>query len=224
MLARPRCLPYSDSTANAEGTDFRCCFYRNQGAQGCVHPVVSRDEPSVPRLSVPSSASNDGHYISVMTMTLVLLPCAREQGLSAEAFLDPLNARSQLRSLFAWPFTVAFQGLSAPTPLQRCIRCADSKVLGDKGSFLRGFLAHPAVLPSAPCIQLTDLQLSQGHMISLFSLLNPPFTSKCLDRSARSTRHGLHRSIWLYVPSCQRESKIAGVCLSPNPSVSCSSF
>ena len=137
MLARSRCLPYE------EGTDFRFCFYRNQGAKGCV---------------------------------------------------------------------------------QICICCADSKTLGDKGSFPEGFLTHPAVFPSASCIQLTDLQLSQGQMISLFSLLNPPFTPKCLDRSARSTRHGPHRSIWLYVPSCQRESKIAGVCLSPNPSVSCSSF
>ena len=127
----------------------------------------------MPPVSVLSSASNDGHCISVMTITLVVLPCAGEKGLSAAAFLDPLdplNARSQLKSLFVWPFTVAFQ---APTLGQRCIRCAGSKTLGDKGSFPGGFLTHPAVVPSASCIQLTDLQLSQGQMVSLFSLLNP---------------------------------------------------
>ena len=212
MLARPRCLPYD------EGTDFRCCFYRNQGAEGWVHPAVSRDECSVPRLSVLSSASNDGICISVMTITLVLLPRAGGEGPHSCTFLDPLNARSQLRSLFAWPFTVGFQGLlSAPTPLQRCIRCADAKTVGDKSTFIRGFLTHPAVLPSASCIQLTDLQLSQEQMISLFSLLNPPFTPKGLGISTGPNRHGVHRSIWQHVPSCQRESKLAGACLSPSP-------
>ena len=130
MLARSRCLPYD------EGTDFRFCFYRNQGAKGCV---------------------------------------------------------------------------------QICICCADSKTLGDKGSFPEGFLTHPAVFPSASCIQLTDLQLSQGQMISLFSLLNPPFTPKGFGMPTGPTRHGVHRSIWQLVPSCQRESKLAGACLSPSP-------
>ena len=130
MLARSRCLPYD------EGTDFRFCFYRNQGAKGCV---------------------------------------------------------------------------------QICICCADSKTLGDKGSFPEGFLTHPAVFPSASCIQLTDLQLSQEQMISLFSLLNPPFTPKGFGMPTGPTRHGVHRSIWQLVPSCQRESKLAGACLSPSP-------
>ena len=157
----------------------------------------------------------------------MLLPCAGEKGLSAGAFLDPLNARSQLRPLFAWPFTVSFEGLSsasAPTPLQRCIRCADSKTLGDKSSFPGGFLTHPAALPSASCIHLTDLQLSQGQTNALFSLLNPPFTPKGLGMSTGPRGHGLHRSIWQYVPSCRRESKLAGACVSPNPSVSRSSL
>ena len=213
MLARPRCLSYDEST------DFRCCFYPKQGAQGCLHPAVSRDGRSVPPLSVLSSASSDGGSIFVMTMTLVLLPCAGEKGLCAAAVLDPLNARSQLRSLFAWsqlPFKVYHR-------LRH--RGGDAKTLGDKDSFLGGFLTHPAVLPSASCIQLTDLQLSQGQMVSLFSLLNPPFTPKGPGMSTGPTRHGLHGSIWQYVPSWQRESKIAGVCVSPSPApVSCSSL
>ena len=59
-------------------------------------------------MSVPLLANNDGHCISVMTMTLVLLPCAGDEGLHAAVSLVPLQARSQFRSLSAWPFTVAF--------------------------------------------------------------------------------------------------------------------
>ena len=152
MLARPRCLPYDEST------DFRCCFYPKQGAQGCVHPAVRRDERSVPRLSVSSSPSNDGVCISVMTMTLVLLPCAGEKGLCAAAFLDPLNARSQLRSLFAWS-QLPFKVYHRPRHWGRDVSVAQ--------------ISHPAVLPSA-----TDLQLSQLHMISLFSIVEPAFHSE----------------------------------------------
>ena len=86
-------------------------------------------------------------------MTSVLLPCAGEKGLSAAASLDPLRARSQCRSLFTWPFTVAFQGLSSSqTRGQRCVRCTDCRTHGEKGSFPRGVLGHAAMLPNASCI------------------------------------------------------------------------
>ena len=131
-------------------------------------------------MSVPSLAINDGHCLSVMTMTSVLLPCAGEKGLSAAASLDPLRARSQCRSHFTWPSTVAFQGLSpSQTRGQRCVCCADCKTLGDKGSFPRGVLTYPAVLPSASCIQLADLQLSQLAQVQMFLLLTPPLAPAC---------------------------------------------
>ena len=135
---------------------------------------------------------------------------------------DPLHARSQFRSASAWPFTVAFQGLSSsPTRGQRCIRCADPKTLGDKGSFPGGVLTHPGVVPSASCIQRTDLQLSQVQVISLWY---PPFTPQGLGMSTGHKREALHGSILHYSPWCQMGSKLAGVYLSPNPFVSCSSF
>ena len=150
MLARPRCLPCSDSTENDKGTDLQCCFYPKQGAQGCVHPAVSRDERSVPPLFVLLSASNDGICIFVMTMTLVLLPCAGEKGLCAAAFLDPLNARSQLRSLFAWS-QLPFKVYHRPRHWGRDVSVAQiPKHLVTKAHFLKVFSLIPLCFQAPP--------------------------------------------------------------------------
>ena len=128
---------------------------------------------------------------------------------------DPLHARSQLRSLFACPFTFTFQGLSlAPIRRQRQICVAQiKKKLSDKDSFPGGVLTHPGVLPIASCIQLTDLQLSQVQVISLWY---PPFTPQGLGMSTGHKKHEFHGTILHNCPwcqMCQMGSKLARVCL-----------
>ena len=125
--------------------------------------VTTSSHHSLGETLFPSSASIDEHCISVMS--LVRLLCPGEKGLSAAAFPDPLQARSQIRSLVAWSFMGHFHGLSsAPASGQRDNHCADCRALGDNGTFRRGVLGHLAVLPSASYIQLPDMQLSQVQM------------------------------------------------------------
>ena len=142
--------------------------------------------------------------------TLALFACAGGNCISAAAFPNPLQGRSKSGSLFTWPFMVAFQDVSpARTSGQRWVHPADSRTLRDEDADRGGVLGHPSVLPNAPHIQLTDVQLSQVQMISL---LNLPFPPKSVGMMT-----GFHDSILKFSPSCKRESKLAGVCLSPSP-------